>query len=191
MKKVFLNALQQTFPGTPNAVLQRMVKDCEKTEKKYSESAKFSFSIKPRKLTSFEDIVEAADLSGYNERYTNVTIKEKLFSEPLTTEVEEIVLVYTGGTPFYGTNGYIAIENAHPSLLIEAMKVLKGKKLTEIGIPHYVRYIVLPTYTESFTNEYGKSCFASVAVDGTYRKLSFTNASATGNVYAMLLRKVP
>lgn len=193
MENILLNALQQKFPNLPRFVIKEMYAECKQTAKDYRELAKFSFSVIPRKLESFEDIVETANLvSGYNNRYeTDSTKKMKLFADPISTKPEKLVLVQGMGT--VNNSWYEIIENAHPSLLVEAMKILTREKLAEMGMPHYVKHIVLPTSPkQAFINEFNKPCFASITVDEKYnpvrRHLSFVNMSATGNVHAMLLR---
>jgi len=195
MKNMLLRSLQTKFPNLPAFVIKKMCEKCEEIEKSYSDCIKFSFSVIPRRLESFEDIIETANLiSGYSKRYkTNPDTKSKLFSNPTNFEPVELVLVQ-GMRPF--TNSWCEIiENPHPSLLIDAMKILTSEKLAEMGIPHYVTEIVLPTSPDyAFINEYNKPCFASISINEEStpirRRLTFTNMSATGNVYATLLRKV-
>lgn len=193
MKKTLLNVLKETFPGIPDVVIKEMLSTCERIHSGYTGSAKLSFSVTPRKIESYKDIVDTAGLiGGYDKRYqSDAGTKNKLFAEPRNTKPVELTLVYVGGTAFSGVKGYEVVKDAHPSLLIDAMKVLTKEKLATLGMPHFATRIVLPTSEKNaFKNEFGKPCFASMFADGKHRGLSLTNMSASGNVYAMLLRKV-
>lgn len=156
-----------------------------------------TLKVKTKTIKSFKEIDKVFNNGYYSWLEEDKTCRDAILA-PVVSKEEDLVLFYPdesipGGKEVYkyfAEKGYEVVEKAHPSLLVEAMNQLTEEKLTELGIPTYVK-VILPTDEDSLLPfEYGDLCFLDCYRNGGDRKLGMTNFRGEWGVScAFLLRK--